>query len=131
MALGLGKDRDEKAAAARNGNANGNGDGFGSEGYYNGFSPDVEKQGGQGPTYRKMSRIDRPITASISGNISGRNSIDDTDNGVSIGQQMEAEAGNAIKYRTCSWQKVCPIFPGFFYHYQRNPACAFYLISAN
>lgn len=99
MALGLGKDADEKAAAAK-------ADGFGSEGYYDGFQPDVEKQGAQGPTYRKMSRIDRPITASISGSIGGRKSIDETGAGDSVGQQMEAEAGNAIKYRTCSWQKV-------------------------
>lgn len=26
---------------------------------------------------------------------------------VSIRKQLELEAGNAIKYRTCSWQKVC------------------------
>lgn len=99
MALGLGKDAEEKAALAQ-----GNGD-FGGNGYYNGFSPDVEKQ--EAPRYRKMSRIDRPVTASISGSIDGgRKSIDETGNGVSIGQQMEAEAGNAIQYRTCSWQKV-------------------------
>lgn len=24
-----------------------------------------------------------------------------------VGKQIELEAGNAIKYRTCSWQKVC------------------------
>ena len=98
MALGLGNDADEKAKGAAL-----NGDGFGGD--YEGFKPDVEN-GGQ-PGYRKMSRIDRPITASISGNIEGRkSSIDDTGAGVSIGAQMEAEAGNAIKYRTCSWQKT-------------------------
>lgn len=98
MALGLGKDADEKAKGAEL-----NGGGFGGD--YAGFKPDLENGGGQ-PQYRKMSRIDRPVTASISGNIEGRKSIDETGAGVSIGAQMEAEAGNAIKYRTCSWQKV-------------------------
>lgn len=71
-----------------------------------GASPDVERQDeNYGP--RRMSRIDRPITGSISGLAGGRkSSIDETGAGVSIGQQMEAEAGNAIQYRTCSWQKV-------------------------
>ena len=98
MALGLGKDADEKAKEASNNT------GFGGDGYYDGFEPEVENGGHTG--YRKMSRIDRPVTASISGSIGGRKSIDDTGAGVSIGAQMEAEAGNAIKYRTCSWQKV-------------------------
>ena len=101
MALGLGKDADEKASAA-----SGNGTGFGGD--YEGFGQDVEKQGAQQGTYRKMSRIDVPITGSISAMKEGRDSIDATGAGVSIGQQMEAEAGNAIKYRTCSWQKVWP-----------------------
>lgn len=26
---------------------------------------------------------------------------------VSVGKQIQLEAGNAIQYRTCSWQKVC------------------------
>lgn len=26
-----------------------------------------------------------------------------------VGRQIELEAGNSIKYRTCSWQKVCII----------------------
>jgi hypothetical protein len=55
----------------------------------------VEGQGGAG---RRMSRIDK------------KDSIDggayDTDSTLSIGQQMELEKDNAIKYRTCSWQKV-------------------------
>jgi hypothetical protein len=32
---------------------------------------------------------------------------DDSDQSISVGKQMEMEADNAIKYRTCSWQKVC------------------------
>ena len=101
MALGLGKDADEKVKGANLSNNNG----FGSEGYYDGFKEDVEN-GRNEPRYRKMSRIDVPVTASISGSISGRKSIDAMGEGVSVGAQMEAEAGNAIKYRTCSWQKV-------------------------
>lgn len=83
---------------------------FGGNGYYDGFAPDAEKQTSQGgPGARKMSRIDRPVTKSISGNISGRRSIDgdmESETSVSVGKQMELEAGNAIKYRTCSWPKV-------------------------
>jgi hypothetical protein len=32
---------------------------------------------------------------------------DDSDASITVGKQMELEAENAIKYRTCSWQKVC------------------------
>jgi hypothetical protein len=53
---------------------------------------DVEKQP------RKMSRISKP--ASVTG--------DDTDSSISVGAQIEMEKENAIKYRTCSWQKVRP-----------------------
>lgn len=35
----------------------------------------------------------------------------DTDSTLSVGQQLELEATNSIKYRTCSWQKVIPGFP--------------------
>ena len=30
-----------------------------------------------------------------------------SDASLTIGKQMELEADNAIKYRTCSWPKVC------------------------
>jgi hypothetical protein len=30
-----------------------------------------------------------------------------SDASITIGKQIEMEANNAIKYRTCSWQKVC------------------------
>ena len=58
---------------------------------------------------KKMNRIDGPITKPIG----GENVLNDdaTDSDVSIGKQMEKEAGNAIKYRTCSWQKVRYSFP--------------------
>lgn len=81
---------------------------FGREGYYDGFAPDAgaAEKAGQ-PTHgggRKMSRIDRPIT----GSIAGAGVIDDDMTGasISVGKQMELEAGNSIKYRTCSWYKV-------------------------
>lgn len=32
---------------------------------------------------------------------------DSSDESITIGKQIEMEAGNAIKYRTCSWPKVC------------------------
>lgn len=79
---------------------------FGTEGYYNGFSGDAEKQ--QADPYaapRKMSRIAKPVTGSIAGMYEGRRaSADEAD--VDVGKQVELEAGNAIKYRTCSWPKV-------------------------
>ena len=35
--------------------------------------------------------------------------VDSDSEGSIIGKQMALEAENAIKYRTCSWQKACPI----------------------
>ena len=78
---------------------------FGGQGYYNGFTPDPERQGGP----RKMSRIDKPISKSISGSVDGRRrSADESPDSadITVGKQLELEAGNAIQYRTCSWQKV-------------------------
>ena len=48
----------------------------------------------ENPTGRRMSRIDKPLDS-------------DTDSSLSVGKQIEKEASNAIKYRTCSWPKVC------------------------
>ena len=76
---------------------------FGKEGYYDGFGADAEK-GGYGGQARKMSRIDKPFNATGGGN--DLTADDDTDPSISVGKQMELEAGNTIKYRTCSWQKV-------------------------
>ena len=45
-------------------------------------------------TGRRMSRIDKPLDS-------------DTDSSLSVGKQIELEASNAIKYRSCSWPKVC------------------------
>lgn len=63
---------------------------------------DSEKQATNGGP-RKMNRIDKPKIASGDGT-SVHDS--DTDSSVTVGKQMEMEAGNAIKYRTCSWPKV-------------------------
>lgn len=52
---------------------------------------DVDDVEGQGP--RRMSRIDRPV-------------VGDAESGSSIEALIAAEKDNAIKYRTCSWQKV-------------------------
>jgi len=49
---------------------------------------DTERQGS-----RRMSRIDKPAVSS-------------DDESMDIGTQIEMEKDNAIKYRTCSWQKV-------------------------
>ncbi|MCJ1367371.1 hypothetical protein MMC16_006504 [Acarospora aff. strigata] len=55
------------------------------------YGYDVEKNGPQG---RKMSRVGGPIVDS------------DTDSALSVGKQLELEATNSIKYRSCSWPKV-------------------------
>ena len=103
MALGLGSKKEDGNSSPSESNEKT----FGNEGYYNGFQPDTEAQNG-GP--RKMSRIDRPVTKSISGNLAdGRRMSADADassEDITVGKQMELEAGNAIQYRTCSWQKV-------------------------
>ena len=75
--------------------------GFGER--HNGLGEKDVEAGAQQP--RKMSRIDRPSSKSISGHQPGLDS--DSDASVTVGKQMELEAGNAIQYRTCSWQKVC------------------------
>ena len=51
---------------------------------------------------RKGGRIDKPIRA---GSIIPTGSEED-EGSISVGKQMEMEADNAIKYRTCSWPKV-------------------------
>lgn len=58
-----------------------------------GTSIDLENAERQQP--RRMSRIDKPISA-----------VDDSGSDVDIGALIEAEKDHAIKYRTCSWQKV-------------------------
>ena len=71
----------------------------GNEGYGDqspGYDPERT-----GPRDMKMNRIDGPITKSI-----GQSDLSDDSSGMSVGKQMEMEAGNAIKYRTCSWPKV-------------------------
>lgn len=78
--------------------------GDGGYGAFGGSSPDEYDLENGGSKERKMSRIDKPIAAGIVG---GGDS--DTDSSLSVGKQMEMEAGNAIKYRTCSWQKVRPV----------------------
>ena len=82
--------------------------GFGEKGYYDGFGKDPEAQGRASEArYRKMSRLDAPAGASIAGMHQGRGSVDENmEPDVAIGKQVEMEEGNAIKYRTCSWQKV-------------------------
>lgn len=47
-------------------------------------------------TGRRMSRIDKPLDS-------------DTDSSLSVGKQIELEASNAIKYRSCSWPKTAAL----------------------
>lgn len=59
---------------------------------------DAESNGEKGG--RKMSRV--------AGVIDGEA---DEESEQSVGKQLELEATNSIKYRTCSWQKVIRSFP--------------------
>ncbi|KAL8717959.1 MAG: hypothetical protein Q9225_004850 [Loekoesia sp. 1 TL-2023] len=62
------------------------------------YGYDVEKTQERG---RKMSRLGGPSAIGITDT--------DDDSVVSVGKQMEMEASNAIKYRTCSWQKTAAL----------------------
>jgi len=83
---------------------------FGDRGYFNGFSAGGRAEEGGRPASRKMSRIDQPRTKSITGSVAGRgveNEVLDPD--MSLAKQMEEEKGNAIQYRTCTWQKTAAL----------------------
>ena len=60
------------------------------------YGYDAEKGGekGEDQKERKMSRV------------GGVGVIADSDSQLSVGKQLELEATNSIKYRTCSWQKA-------------------------
>ncbi|KAF2085082.1 hypothetical protein K490DRAFT_75347 [Saccharata proteae CBS 121410] len=73
---------------------------------YNSY--DAEK-GGDGAPGRRLSRIDKPVVKPILGTGGPLNPESDSDSGFSVGKQMELEAGNAIKYRTCSWPKTAAL----------------------
>jgi len=45
-----------------------------------------------------MSRVGGPIPGIVGDS--------DADSALSVGKQLELEATNSIKYRTCSWPKV-------------------------
>ena len=61
------------------------------------YGYDTEKNTAAG---RKLSRVAAPGV------------VGDSESEMSVGKQMELEATNSIKYRTCSWQKVRPTFCG-------------------
>jgi hypothetical protein len=113
MALGFGKknasDSSNHSSSPPNEKAELKSDGINP---YNDYSADqtTAEHGGSKKFNKPMNRIDRPLTKSITGDSAMGDSS--TDVSVSIGKQMELEADNAIKYRTCSWQKVCygPLF---------------------
>ena len=114
MALGFGKknasDSSNHSSSPPNEKADLKSDGLTP---YTAYSADqtTAEHGGSKKLNKPMNRIDRPITKSITGDSAMGDSS--TDVSVSIGKQMELEADNAIKYRTCSWQKVCYCLPFF------------------
>ena len=59
---------------------------------------DAEKQSTEVGGGRRMSRI---------GGVNRQDMASDDEQSISVGKQIEMESGNAIKYLTCSWQKVC------------------------
>lgn len=59
------------------------------------YGYDVEKTEKRG---RKMSRLGGPRAIGVADS--------DADSTISVGKQVEMEASNAIKYRTCTWPKV-------------------------
>jgi hypothetical protein len=104
MALGFGKKKsDSSSPSSSPSTEKANPSDFGKDAVFSADATAAEN-GGRNTKGRRMNRIDGPITRSIA----GENALadDSTDASVSIGKQMELEAGNAIKYRTCSWQKV-------------------------
>ena len=88
MAFGLGKSGRKVDNTNQDLDPNSSPNGSTGKDYY-----DAEAQDNKG---RKMSRIAAP------GSLSG-----DTEK-IDVGKQMELEATNSIKYRTCSWPKVVP-----------------------
>lgn len=52
---------------------------------------------------RRGSRLGGPLKSSTNPATAGDS---DAESALDVAKQMEMEAGNAIKYRTCSWQKV-------------------------
>ncbi|KAF1826141.1 uncharacterized protein K489DRAFT_376545 [Dissoconium aciculare CBS 342.82] len=85
---------------------------FGDKGYFAGTSAGDVENGNQ--THRKMSRIDGGRNrASISGSIAGKSAsspdVDDENPQSYLDAQRNAESGNEIQYRTCSWQKTAAL----------------------
>jgi hypothetical protein len=100
---------------------------FGDKGYFAGTSAGDVENGNQ--THRKMSRIDGGRNrASISGSIAGKSAsspdVDDENPQSYLDAQRDAESGNEIQYRTCSWQKVRRAFLSA--HILPIPLCLFH-----
>ncbi|KAK5167993.1 uncharacterized protein LTR77_006560 [Saxophila tyrrhenica] len=87
-------------------------------GYYTGIYVNDEEKAIHGR--RMMNRIDKPRTKSIAVPIDPNRRVSltgksqspdsgDDDADVSVGKQMELEAGNAIQYRTCTWPKTAAL----------------------
>lgn len=77
----------------------------------NSYHPDLLKRSEYDPKHtgeidRKMGRVVAPILLPDS----------DVESALSVGKQLELEAENQIKYRTCSWQKVNQMFLSIFHH---------------
>ena len=65
-------------------------------------APALSGSGPHGPDVEASGDI-KPGKTELS---ASRASDSEEDGALTVEKQMELEAGNAIKYRTCSWQKV-------------------------
>lgn len=66
-------------------------------------SPDLDDKKGQYYDPESLDEKGRKKSVIASGVIGDPDSAS-----VTVGKQLELEATNSIKYRTCSWQKVIP-----------------------
>lgn len=80
---------------------------FDDEKYSGNGSGDVDPEGGR---RRKWANSDKPVGRRIAPVLPHLVGTDDGGSGSEtdiLTAQIEAESANSIKYRTCSWPKVC------------------------
>lgn len=68
----------------------------------------MKNSGYRGPNLNQDD-YDAETFADKSGGRRASFALPDSDSELSVGQQLELEKGNAIQYRTCSWQKTAAL----------------------
>jgi hypothetical protein len=76
-------------------------------GFFGSKAKSADSQSNSSSSNAKYPKDDKPYDPETV--VPGETHLNDngSDASLTIGKQMELEADNAIKYRTCSWQKVC------------------------